>query len=67
MKRMHIHVAVDDLQKSIGVYSVLFAAAPSVAKPDYAKWMLDGPRVNFAISTRGRKTAELLRRKKERV
>jgi predicted enzyme related to lactoylglutathione lyase len=54
MKRLHVHVAVDDLQRSIGFYSVLFAAKPSVAKTDYAKWMLDDPRVNFAISTRGR-------------
>jgi hypothetical protein len=54
MKRMHVHVAVADLQHSIGFYSALFAAAPAVVKPDYAKWMLDDPRVNFAISTRGR-------------
>jgi catechol 2,3-dioxygenase-like lactoylglutathione lyase family enzyme len=54
MKRLHVHVAVDDLQRSIGFYSALFAAEPSVTKPDYAKWMLDDPRVNFAISTRGR-------------
>ncbi len=54
MKRMHVHVAVSDLQQSIGFYSALFAAPPSVSKPDYAKWMLDDPRVNFAISTRGR-------------
>ena len=54
MKRMHVHVAVDDLQRSIGFYSALFAALPSVVKADYAKWMLDDPRVNFAISTRGR-------------
>jgi predicted enzyme related to lactoylglutathione lyase len=54
MKRMHVHVAVDDLQHSIGFYSALFAAAPLVVKPDYAKWMLDDPRVNFAISARGR-------------
>ena len=54
MKRMHVHVAVDDLQRSIDFYSALFAARPSVAKTDYAKWMLDDPRVNFAISTRGR-------------
>jgi len=53
MKRLHVHVAVDDLQQSIGFYSTLFAAAPNVVKPDYAKWMLDDPRVNFAISTRG--------------
>jgi len=54
MKRMHVHVAVDDLKRSIGFYSALFAVGPSVVKPDYAKWMLDDPRVNFAISTRGR-------------
>jgi hypothetical protein len=54
MKRFHVHVAVDDLQHSIGFYSLLFAAQPSVIKPDYAYWMLDDPRVNFAISTRGR-------------
>src|SRR3981081_2943401 len=54
MKRMHVHVAVKDLQQSIGFYSALFAAQPCVAKADYAKWMLDDPRVNFAISTRGR-------------
>src|ERR1700732_1354418 len=54
MKRMHVHVAVEDLQHSIGFYSALFATRPSVLKPDYAKWMLDDPRVNFAISTRGR-------------
>jgi catechol 2,3-dioxygenase-like lactoylglutathione lyase family enzyme len=54
MKRMHVHVSVGDLQRSIAFYSTLFAAEPSVAKADYAKWMLDDPRVNFAISTRGR-------------
>jgi len=54
MKRLHVHVAVDDLQRSIGFYSTLFAAQPSVLEPDYAKWMLDDPRVNFAISKRGR-------------
>ena len=54
MKRMHVHVAVRDLEQSIGFYSALFAAQPAVVKPDYAKWMLDDPRVNFAISTRGR-------------
>ncbi|MDX2276177.1 MAG: ArsI/CadI family heavy metal resistance metalloenzyme [Hyphomonadaceae bacterium] len=53
MKRMHLHVSVDDLDKSIGFYSTLFGAAPSVVKSDYAKWMLDDPRVNFAISARG--------------
>ena len=54
MKRMHVHVAVQDLQHSIGFYSALFATQPSVIKSDYAKWMLDDPRVNFAISARGR-------------
>ena len=54
MKRMHVHVAVDHLEHAIGFYSALFAAEPSVTKTDYAKWMLDDPRVNFAISTRGR-------------
>ncbi|HEY3815140.1 MAG TPA: ArsI/CadI family heavy metal resistance metalloenzyme [Caulobacteraceae bacterium] len=54
MKRLHIHVAVDDLAKSIGFYETLFGAAPSTVKDDYAKWMLDDPRVNFAISSRGR-------------
>lgn len=54
MKRLHLHVAVDDLTKSIGFYSTLFDAEPSVLKADYAKWMLDDPRVNFAISARGR-------------
>jgi hypothetical protein len=54
MKRLHVHVAVDDLTHSIGFYSALFASQPSVIKTDYAKWMLDDPRVNFAISTRGR-------------
>jgi predicted enzyme related to lactoylglutathione lyase len=54
MKRLHVHVAVNDIPQSIGFYSALFAAEPTVIKPDYAKWMLDDPRVNFAISTRGR-------------
>jgi hypothetical protein len=53
MKRMHVHVAVADLERSVGFYSTLFAAEPSVRKGDYAKWMLDDPRVNFAISQRG--------------
>ncbi len=52
MKRLHVHVGVHDLQKSIRFYSALFAAQPIVSKPEYAKWMLDDPRVNFAISTR---------------
>jgi predicted enzyme related to lactoylglutathione lyase len=54
MKRLHVHVSVEDIPHSIGFYSALFAAQPSVVKSDYAKWMLDDPRVNFAISTRGR-------------
>jgi len=53
MKRMHVHLAVEDLAQSIRFYSTLFAAEPSVVKPDYAKWMLEDPRVNFAISQRG--------------
>ena len=54
MKRLHLHVAVDDLTQSIGFYSALFATEPAVVRADYAKWMLEDPRVNFAISTRGR-------------
>jgi len=54
MKRLHVHVAVDSLEKSIGFYSTLFGAPPSVTKNDYAKWMLDDPKVNFAISSRER-------------
>ena len=54
MKRLHVHVSVEDIGHSIGFYSALFAAQPSVVKQDYAKWMLEDPRVNFAISTRGR-------------
>jgi predicted enzyme related to lactoylglutathione lyase len=53
VKRLHVHIAVDDLNNAIGFYSTLFAAAPSVVKPDYAKWMLDDPCVNLAISARG--------------
>lgn len=55
MKRFHIHLHVDDLEKSIAFYSRLFAAAPTRTEPDYAKWMLDDPLLNFAISTRGSK------------
>lgn len=55
MKRIHLHVAVDDLAKSINFYNTLFGASPTVDKPDYAKWMLDDPLVNFAISQRGAK------------
>ncbi len=51
MKRLHVHVSVEDLDQSVKFYSVLFGAEPTVTKIDYAKWMLDDPRVNFAIST----------------
>ncbi|MGV2497564.1 VOC family protein [Pelagerythrobacter aerophilus] len=50
MKRLHVHVGVVDLNRSIAFYSTLFGAEPAATKPDYAKWMLDDPRVNFAIS-----------------
>ena len=53
MKRFHVHLAVDDLPANIDFYSKLFGAAPSKQRDDYAKWMLDDPRVNFAISQRG--------------
>jgi catechol 2,3-dioxygenase-like lactoylglutathione lyase family enzyme len=53
MKRFHVHVSVEDLAQSVRFYSTLFAAEPTVLKADYAKWMLDDPRVNFAISTSG--------------
>jgi catechol 2,3-dioxygenase-like lactoylglutathione lyase family enzyme len=53
MKRFHVHVAVDDLAANIRFYSTVFGQAPSVVQTDYAKWMLDDPRVNFAISARG--------------
>jgi hypothetical protein len=52
MKRLHVHVSVNVLEDSVRFYSELFAAAPVVLKPDYAKWMLEDPRVNFAISAR---------------
>jgi len=52
MKRFHVHVGVENIDQSIAFYSGLFGAAPSVTKPDYAKWMLDDPRINFAISQR---------------
>jgi catechol 2,3-dioxygenase-like lactoylglutathione lyase family enzyme len=51
MKRLHVHVSVDDLAQSIRFYSTLFATEPTVIHGDYAKWMLEDPRVNFAIST----------------
>ncbi|NOT13487.1 MAG: glyoxalase/bleomycin resistance/dioxygenase family protein [Methylococcaceae bacterium] len=52
MKRFHVHVAVNNLIESIRFYSAMFATEPTVMKPDYAKWMLDDPRINFAISQR---------------
>jgi catechol 2,3-dioxygenase-like lactoylglutathione lyase family enzyme len=54
MKRLHLHVSVPDLAQSIAFYETLFGAKPSVVKDDYAKWMLEDPRVNFAISERAR-------------
>ena len=53
MNRFHVHVAVGDLSENVRFYSAIFGAQPSVLKDDYAKWMLDDPRVNFAISTCG--------------
>lgn len=53
MKRFHVHVAVDDLAASTRFYSALFGLSPTIQKDDYAKWQLDDPRVNFAISQRG--------------
>jgi uncharacterized glyoxalase superfamily protein PhnB len=53
MKRMHVHVSVDNIENAVGFYSALFATKPAVVKHDYAKWMLDDPHVNFAISSRG--------------
>ena len=55
MKRFHMHMAVDNLQDNIHFYSALFGSEPSINKPDYAKWLLDDPYVNFAISARGAK------------
>lgn len=55
MKRLHVNISVTDLDDSVGFYNSLFNAEPSVLKPDYAKWMLDDPRVNFAITTRGQR------------
>jgi len=53
MKRFHVHVSVQDLAASIRFYSSVFGTQPSLEKPDYAKWMLEDPRINFAISRRG--------------
>ena len=57
MKRLHIHVSVEKLEESIRFYSSLFGVDPVKRKPDYAKWLLEDPRVNFAISTRGKTKA----------
>jgi catechol 2,3-dioxygenase-like lactoylglutathione lyase family enzyme len=56
MKRFHVHLAVEDIADSVRFYSTLFGAEPIVRKADYAKWMVDDPRINFAISTRGAST-----------
>jgi catechol 2,3-dioxygenase-like lactoylglutathione lyase family enzyme len=55
MKRFHVHVAVENLSESVKFYSELFGMKPTVERPDYAKWMIADPRVNFAISSRGHK------------
>ena len=55
MKRFHVHITVDDLAANIRFYSTAFGISPTVEKPDYAKWMVDDPRINFAISTHGAK------------
>lgn len=57
MKRLHVHMSVEDLDQSIRFYSTLFASEPTVVKSDYAKWMLEDPRVNFAISTHNGRAA----------
>ena len=56
MKRLHIHLSVENLEQNINFYSTLFGSEPTVQHNDYAKWMLDDPRVNFAISNRSAKT-----------
>ena len=55
MKRFHVHVAVDQLEESVRFYSALFGHEPTITHADYAKWMLEDPCINFAISQRGRK------------
>src|SRR5437763_42066 len=55
MKRFHVHVSVENLADSVRFYSALFGTTPAVEKPDYAKWMLEDPRINFAISTQSSK------------
>lgn len=56
MKRFHVHVGVADIPSAVAFYSRLFDAEPAVVETDYAKWMLEEPRINFAISTRAGKT-----------
>ena len=56
MKRMHVHVTVGEIDQGVRFYSSLFGQAPSVLKSDYAKWVVEDPRVNFAISTHGTST-----------
>jgi predicted enzyme related to lactoylglutathione lyase len=56
MSRLHVHISVDDLEQNIRFYSALFGTAPSICKDDYAKWDLEDPAVNFAISRRGAQT-----------
>ena len=56
MKRFHVHVSVDDIEANVRIYSTVFGTPPTVLKPDYAKWMLEDPRINFAISKRGIKS-----------
>jgi len=53
MKRMHIHISVNEMEKSIGFYSSIFGVKPTIERDDYAKWQVDEPAVNFAISNRG--------------
>ena len=55
MKRFHVHISVDDLDANIRFYSTVFGMPPTILKPDYAKWMVEDPRINFAISKRGLK------------
>ena len=59
MKRFHMHMAVADIEQNVRFYSTLFGMAPTVLKPDYAKWMLEDPCINFAISKRGAKSSNL--------
>jgi hypothetical protein len=59
MKRFHVHVSVANLQKSVPFYATLFGAAPTVEKPDYAKWELSEPSINFAISQKGDRASGL--------